>query len=336
VGDRSGWYVVELREFGPDDRASVEAYVAIENACLVDAPWWHPNTVYRQTMLMRHGWDGEVGRHFLVDVEDRAVGRAAVHTSNYDNLDQAWVELSIHPEHRRRGHGTLALQRAFDVVRSAGRTKVGWFGWVGEQTEGFAKALGFEPKSVAVHRRQHLRELEPGLADRLYAEAAPHADDYELLRIVAPTPAELLPSLAEATAAINDAPLDDIEMEDEVFTADRVRAYERAQLDSGFRFYRILARHRSTGDLAGLTIVTVDSQTPAHGHQHDTSVVSAHRGHRLGQLLKADMMRWLAEVEPQLETVDTFNAESNDHMIGVNERLGYRVMGRELQYQDTI
>ena len=42
------------------------------------------------------------------------------------------------------------------------------------------------------------------------------------------------------------------------------------------------------------------------------------------------MMRWLAEVEPQLETVDTFNAESNDHMVAVNERLGYRVMGREL------
>ena len=45
------------------------------------------------------------------------------------------------------------------------------------------------------------------------------------------------------------------------------------------------------------------------------------------------MMRWLADAEPQLETVDTFNAESNDHMVGVNERLGYRVMGRELQYQ---
>ena len=73
-----------------------------------------------------------------------------------------------------------------------------------------------------------------------------------------------------------------------------------------------------------------------HGHQHDTSVVRAHRGHRLGLLLKADMMRWLAEVEPQLQTIDTLNAESNDHMIGVNERLGYRVMGRGLQFLRRI
>ena len=64
-------------------------------------------------------------------------------------------------------------------------------------------------------------------------------------------------------------------------------------------------------------------------------MVGAHRGHRLGLLLKADMLRWLAETEPALEAVDTFNAESNDHMVAVNERLGYRVMGRELQYQDA-
>ena len=113
--------------------------------CLVDAPWWHPNTVYRQTMLMRHGWDGEVGRYFLVQVdgEDEAVGRAAVHTSDYDNLDLGLGRSSsIRPERRRRGHGTAACSRRFDVARSMGRTKAGWFGWVGERTEGFAKALG--------------------------------------------------------------------------------------------------------------------------------------------------------------------------------------------------
>ena len=58
-----------------------------------------------------------------------------------------------------------------------------------------------------------------------------------------------------------------------------------------------------------------------------------HRGHRLGLLLKAEMMRWLAEAEPQIATIDTDNAESNRHMIAVNERLGYRVVGRILQLQ---
>ena len=79
--------------------------------------------------------------------------------------------------------------------------------------------------------------------------------------------------------------------------------------------------------------MTVASEAPTIGDQHDTSVVRSHRGHRLGQLLKADMLRWLAEVEPQVATIDTFNMESNDHMVAINEILGYRIMGRELEYQ---
>jgi GNAT superfamily N-acetyltransferase len=246
------------------------------------------------------------------------------------------IELGIHPAHRRRGYGSTAMSRGSELAREMGRTKIGWFGWDGDQTRGFAKASGFEPKSVAVCRRQFLQELSPGLADDLIAEARPHARDYEVLRIAGRMPEHLVPQFVEATAAINDAPLDDLEFEDEVFTPERNQAFEEAQIASGDRIYRVLARHRATGELAGMTAVKVDGEQPHHGHQLDTSVVRAHRGHRLGLLLKADMMCWLAEVEPQLEIVDTFNAESNDHMVSVNERLGYRVMDRELQFQESI
>ncbi len=328
-----------LREFGRDDDASVATYVAISNACLAqDAAFWHPTTFYRQQMAMTHGFDGEVGRHFLVEIDgvEQPVGIVGLYSSDYDNLDRAWVELAVSVEHRRRGVGTAAQRAAFDEVKARGRTKVGWFGWDTAQTRGFAAATGFEPKSVAVLRRQHLQELEPGLADRRYAEAEPHASEYDVVRMTIPTPEEQLPALTAAIAAINDAPLDDLELEDEVFTPERTRAFEQAQLASNYRVYRVVARHRESGELAGLTVVSVDGETPTIAHQLDTSVVRSHRGHRLGLLLKADMMRWLAEAEPQLLTVDTFNAESNDHMVSVNELLGYQVMGRELQYQGSI
>ena len=83
-------------------------------------------------------------------------------------------------------------------------------------------------------------------------------------------------------------------------------------------------------------MVAVDVDAPEHSEQHDTSVVRDQRGHRLGLLLKAEMVLWLAEVEPRLETIDTWNAESNAHMIGVNERLGYHVLGREMQFQRRL
>jgi GNAT superfamily N-acetyltransferase len=330
---------LHLRELGADDETGITAFVDVNETCrLADSPWWPRLTVFRQTMLMRHGWDGEVGRHFLVEADghDGPVGVASLYTSDYDNLDLAWIELGIHPAHRRHGYGSAAMEIGFELAGKMGRRKIGWFGWDDEQTRGFAAALGFEPKSVAVCRRQHLKQLEPGLADRLYAEAEPHAAGYELLRIPGAMPEELLTPFVEATAAINDAPKDDLDIEDEVFTPARNRAFEQAQLASGNRIYRVLARHRESGEVAGMTAVNVDGEIPAVGHQLDTSVVRSHRGHRLGLLLKADMMRWLAEAEPQLETVDTFNAESNDHMVGVNERLGYRIMARELQFQGPI
>jgi hypothetical protein len=136
--------------------------------------------------------------------------------------------------------------------------------------------------------------------------------------------------------AINDAPRGELDMEDEVFTGERMRAYEEAQLGQDMRLYRVVARHRGSGELAAQTVVAVSADDPAWGEQHDTSVVRAHRGHRLGLLLKTDMLRWLRDVEPQLATVDTWNAESNDHMIGVNEVLGYRIMGRELSFQRSL
>ncbi len=330
--------IVELKELTVDDDVGIETYAGIAAAArAVDAPWWPGNSVQRLKLVFQHGWDGEAGRHFLlVDDGGDAVGLAALYTPEHDNLDASVVELTVHPDHRRRGHGTAGMRLLEEASRASGRTKLGWFGWEGPQTEGFAASLGQEVKSVAVCRRQFVQELEPGLAERLYDEALPHADGYVLERILAPSPEELLPALAEATAAINDAPLDDLDFEDEVFTADRVRAYEQTQKLLGFRVYRIIARHAASGEIAGLTVVTVDREQPTQGHQHDTSVVGKHRGHRLGQLLKADMLRWLAEAEPQLKYVDTFNAESNSHMVAVNERLGYRVMAREPQYQHVL
>jgi GNAT superfamily N-acetyltransferase len=121
-----------------------------------------------------------------------------------------------------------------------------------------------------------------------------------------------------------------------VFPAERVRNYESAQLARGYRFHRIFARHRETGQLAGHTVVVVDGERPHLAEQHDTSVVRAHRGHRLGLLLKADLLLWLHETQPQVESIDTWNAESNDHMIEVNEKLGYRIMGRALVFQRGI
>jgi hypothetical protein len=50
-------------------------------------------------------------------------------------------------------------------------------------------------------------------------------------------------------------------------------------------------------------------------------------------LLKVAMLRWLREQEPQLREIDTWNAVSNAHMVGVNELLGYEVLLGGVEWQ---
>ncbi len=137
--------------------------------------------------------------------------------------------------------------------------------------------------------------------------------------------------------AINDAPTDDLDIEDEVFSAERMRAYETGQLGQGPA--GCSASSRGTARPASWPATRWCSSTgsdPDLADQHDTSVVRSHRGHRLGLLLKTDMNLWLREVQPQIAEISTWNAESNDHMIGVNDAIGYRIMGRELEFQKSL
>jgi GNAT superfamily N-acetyltransferase len=328
---------MEIREVAWSDEDGVRRFAAVDEAVrAVDEPWGHPILASRVAGALRYGWDGDVPLAFLATAEGVDIATAQYETSTYDNQHLAWLSVGVHPEHRRHGHGTAVLQLLLDRARAEGRTSVGGESWDLPAPRAFAEKHGFVAKSVEVNRRQHLAKVDRAEIDRRYDDALVHATAYELVRRAGATPAEEMDAIARMTAAINDAPTDDLDIEDEVFPPERVTGYEIAQLGRGDALYRVFARHRETGELAGQTVVVVERERPHVAHQHDTSVVGTHRGHRLGMLLKADMLRWLAEAEPQVETVDTWNAQSNDHMIDVNEALGYEIIGRALAWQRPL
>jgi GNAT superfamily N-acetyltransferase len=328
---------MEITSFGPDDSDQVAAYVEVANAVgAADSPWVHPVTPGRVESQFRFGWDGEAATPYLGRVDGVPVAVGTVATSDYDNLHLAWLGVQVRPEHRRRGLGSELLDALVAETKARGRTMIGTDGWDGEVPRAFAARHGLEEKSRSVNRRQHLEEVDWATVERLHAEAVAAAADYELVRRVGLTPDDELDAVAEMSAAINDAPTDDLDIEDEVYSPERVRSYEQAQLARGDTLHRVVVRHRETGELAGHSVVTVEGERPSLGHQHDTSVVATHRGHRLGLLVKTGMNLWLRGAQPQLVAIDTWNAESNDHMIGVNDAIGYRIMGRQLEFQKAL
>jgi GNAT superfamily N-acetyltransferase len=328
---------MELQRLDPRDDKAVDASIALEEAARAADEPWNPPVVRRSYVVhLTHGWDGEPGEKWLLWEGDRVIGHLSLHLSYRENLHRAGIGILVHPDERRKGHGTRLLNEALERARKAGRRLVATGTRDGSGHEVFAEKLGFRKVLVEVHRRQDLQSIDHDRIAELRENARRASGDYTLLRVTDAVPDDLLDAVAELTGAINDAPTGDMEVDDDVFDGTRIRAFEAARAAEGLRMYRLIARRGTDGPLAGHTIVVVHPDQPEWAGQLDTAVLRAHRGHRLGLLLKAEMVAWLAEAEPQVRWVDTWNAESNAHMIGVNEALGYQIAARYFSWERDV
>ncbi len=326
-----------LERDDPTTRDLDGAVAVLEAARVVDSPHWLSTTATAFRAGLQHGWDG--------DPDDVAVAHGAggcvvgvlqVSQPRWDNTHLGAVQVTVDPSSRRQGLGRALFEAGVDKVREQGRDVLLSGCFDDTSGVGFLEAMGLKRASQEAERRLDLWALDERRLREECAAATAAAAAYELISMQGAVPEEQLDAIAEMTAAINDAPTDDLELEDEVFSPERIRAFETAQAARGRRFYRLVARMRSSGELVGHTMVAVEGDQPWWGWQFDTTVVAEHRGHRLGLLLKIAMLRWLASDEPQLRTVETWNATSNAHMVHVNEVLGYRVVAHATEWQTRL
>jgi GNAT superfamily N-acetyltransferase len=317
-----------------DHRDVAGAVAVVEAARAADTPVLVPVLSTSYTYRLKHGWDGDPPATAVHrNARGRVDGVLDVWLPRWDNTHLAMIGVTVDPLSRGNGLGRALFEAGIARARAVNRTTV-----LAETHDyptgvGFLTAMGMSQASEVMLRRQDPADLDWSRLDTLHASAEAKAGAYELVRIAGPTPDDQLDAVTVMTAAINDAPTDGLDVEDDVFTPERVRRFETSQVLRGRRIYRLMARHRDTGELAGHTMVVVDGERPWIGFQLDTSVVRAHRGYRLGLLLKIGMLRWLAVEEPQLRSVDTDNAASNGYMISINDAIGYKVIGSKLEYQ---
>ncbi len=320
------------------------AAVIMEAARAVDDPDSFPIMAELLANDIAYGWDLEPDDYLLYWPEgaDEPVAVLQLQLPRRDNLHLATLDVIVHPDHRDHDqegvdHRAVIMEEAIRLAREAGRTVLWvWAPAEDEVDRDFMTGSGFVEANRDARRHQVLADVDHAEVDRLYASAAASASDYEFVRLRPPLDDDLLAELVAVTAAINDAPMGDLTFEDEVIDQRRLSDHQEAGIRRGDRRYRIAARHRVTGELGGHTEVALHERQPELAHQADTAVARAHRGHRLGLLLKIDMMRWLAEVEPQLTTIATFNNTSNRFMIDVNDALGYRVSRVFATYQRSV
>lgn len=311
---------MRILQVDPDDAATVAACLAVQEAAKqAEDPFGPPKTARVLRVFLAEGFEA-----FPCESWYTSDGFYWLELPDRENLHLARLILVTRPGASEPAAREELLRHALDRARRHGRTIISTMARSGTALDEFLRAVGARPGILEARRVLDLRKMPKGLPAAIRETAAGAATGYSLVSWLGRTPDQHLQGVAELFNAMNDAPREDSE-EEAIWDAERVR--ERADsslIRMGLRGYSVAAICDATGEMAGLTQLEVDPDSPEWGHQGLTAVTRTHRGHRLGLLVKAAMLLLLAEAEPGLDRIETGNADSNERMITVNEELGFQ------------
>lgn len=341
-------------------RGITELHAAVEQADLGNADG-APTPIGLLVGMNNQKYMRKLRQIAVVDTPEgpRVVGNAIAFLPVRSNPELAHTVVMVHPEHRQQGIGTALVDWVRGAARAEGRTSVlasvdfgptradggeallpaSGIGEVSADLPGvrLAQKLGLTLQLVERRSRVDLPVL-PEAVSRFEAEARAVAGDaYRVHTWSAPTPEEWLVQYAALEQALaDDEPRGGLDVESDVWDADRIRVEDAAMAAKGDQYVVTAAEHVATGELVAMTMLQWNDQKPDHTDQQATVVLRAHRGHRLGMLIKAVNLREHARIRPGAQRIYTWNNEENPHMLAINVALGFVPAGGCAEFQGPL
>lgn len=292
---------------------------------------------------IRHPW--------YVELDGEMVGCCVLDLNQDDAGETAMITIALLRSAWGRGIGQAAYDHVESVARAAGVRKIQhWsehhddrgtplprlssptgFGSVPEDHAArFLTRNGYRLEQVERVSTLTWSDTTASYLQALRAEAEAHASGYRIVQWLLPTPPEHLDGYAWMKSRMStDVPDGDLGTPEEVWDAHRVQRQDERIIRRGWTMLVTAAQHLDTGELCAFNEVAIGEDTNGTTHQWDTLVLSDHRGHRLGMLVKtAGLLTW-HERYPQSPRVITYNAEENRPMLSINEAIGFAPIAYE-------
>lgn len=325
-----------------DDVLMARMYDVAVAAKSVERPYFVPVALPAVLAAIRHADPGE--RETIIGTWEGGllVGVATVWEFLLDNVSTAYAQVEVHPDHRRRGHGSALVNAVCAMLCDRGRDRliVETVTPTGSGPDHphhrFALHHGFVPGEPAVVRRLAL-PVRPGLLERLTTEARSAYGSRYAVQTFDVVPDPLRASLCECMNRVDaDAPSGEIEWEPE--SLDPSRYAGQLALDAQMARTRLtaLATDTGSGDVVAFTELFLPQAPHPYAHQAGTLVLEAHRGHGLGLAVKAANLAELGRRFPERTAVFTGNAVANPWMVAVNDRLGFVPFEAETPYVRSV
>ncbi len=322
----------EIRRVDPLDETLLRAWWETDHSVFAERPYdvGEPWSVSRVS-LAQDNPDFTLVLLGAFDHSGAMVGAASARLPQLENLHVVSAVVSVPMEFRRQGVGSQLLMAVEAVGRADGRTLllVEAPAPVTGESPGtlFGAARGFTLGNLEEVKVLELATAEPAW-EELEAEAAAAGGDYRVVTWGTFTPAEHVQGFCDLLSVFfSNIPQGDLELEDMVWTPERLMAYEERLRETGFEEFTA-AVVAPDGSMVGVSDVGLLPSEPGKAEIGITIVLEQHRGHRLGLAMKLATHRALRAAYPQCRIVVTSNAGANTHMNSVNERLGYRVVER--------
>jgi GNAT superfamily N-acetyltransferase len=240
-----------------------------------------------------------------------------------DEPGGANLRMFVDADHRRSGVGTALGEVLSATARAGARAGIN----VQVAPDGAAdaavrSAVGFTSNHNVEMYRTVVRDIERDLLER-WREDGAAATGYSLVAYDAPCPTDELASLfIRAREVMNDAPRPEGEVE-ATYTVEELRAVEAAGAAAHQDWWNVGVRHDATGEIVGISEMYLPDKRPWAVFQGDTGVRADHRGHGLGAWMKAVNHLRLVDERPDVDWVQTWNADSNEPMLRINRALGF-------------
>lgn len=267
---------------------------------------------------------GLSGRLAVAVMGSQVTGAALVAFDPLAEPDNAWLHwLVVDPAHRREGVGRSLIDAVATRARGAGCSVVTH--GAPEDSAGasrFAAAVGAVPGLVNEQNRLRMGDVPAGLLEGWAERVAERAAGYSLVTWTGVCPEEYLDRCARAYEIMNTAPQDP-GAEPIRASAERVRAGQELHAARMHGFFTTVL-HEASGELVALTELGQIRSRPRHADQGDTCTDPAHRNRGLGRWIKAHNLLWLLREHPEVEHIDTWNANVNEPMLKINRAMGYR------------